>query len=113
MLGGPLFQLLRRARLSDDALKLVRKCIVVISVFAWLPLLILSALDEPFVGSGDIQSLADLGNGFEVVRTMQIAPVTKGAVIQLAVMTLVPIVPLALTMMPLEQLIKTVFGLLF
>jgi hypothetical protein len=26
--------------------------------------------DEPFAGSGDIQSLADLGNSFEVVRTM-------------------------------------------
>ena len=33
--------------------------------------------DEPLVGSGDIQSLADLNNSFEVVRTMGIAPVTK------------------------------------
>ena len=30
--------------------------------------------DEPLVGSGDIQSLADLANSFEVVRTMRIAP---------------------------------------
>jgi hypothetical protein len=28
--------------------------------------------DEPLVGSADIQSLADLGNSFEVVRTMRI-----------------------------------------
>jgi hypothetical protein len=46
--------------------------------------------DEPFVGSGDIQSLADLGNSFEVVRTMQIAPITRDAIIRLAVATLVP-----------------------
>ena len=36
--------------------------------------------DEPLVGSGDIQSLADLGNSFEVVRTMQIAPITRDAI---------------------------------
>ncbi len=69
--------------------------------------------DEPFVGSGDIQSLADLGNSYEVVRTMRIAPVTKEAVLRLVVATLAPIVPLALTMMPLEELLKKLFGILF
>ena len=69
--------------------------------------------DEPFVGSGDIQSLADLGNSFEVVRTMRIAPITRDAILRLAAATLAPIVPLALTMMPLEELLKTLFGVLF
>ena len=69
--------------------------------------------DEPLVGSGDIQSLADLGNSYEVVRTMRVAPVTKEAVVQLVVATLAPIVPLLLTMMPLEQLLKTLVGVLF
>jgi hypothetical protein len=69
--------------------------------------------DEPFVGSGDIQSLADLGNSFEVVRTMQIAPITIDAIVRLAAATLVPIVPLLLTMMPLEELLKKLFGILF
>ena len=69
--------------------------------------------DEPFVGSGDIQSLADLGNSFEVVRTMQIAPITRDAIIRLAAATLAPIVPLLLTMMPLEELLKKLFGILF
>ncbi|HSD97844.1 MAG TPA: hypothetical protein VLB06_11970 [Sulfuricaulis sp.] len=70
-------------------------------------------VDEPLVGSGDIQSLADLGNSYEVVRTMRVAPVTKEAILQLAVATLAPIVPLLLTMMPLEQLLKTLLGVLF
>jgi len=70
-------------------------------------------VDEPLVGSGDIQSLADLGNSYEVVRTMRIAPVTKEAVTQLVVATLAPISPLLLTMMPLEQLLKTLLGVLF
>jgi AcrR family transcriptional regulator len=69
--------------------------------------------DEALVGSGDIQSLADLGNSFEVVRTMRIAPITREAVLQLAAATLAPVVPLALTMMSLEELLKTLGGVLF
>jgi hypothetical protein len=71
------------------------------------------AADEPLVGSADIQSLADLANSFEVVRGMQIAPITRDAVLRLVAATLVPIVPLALTMMSLEELLKTLFGILF
>jgi hypothetical protein len=67
---------------------------------------------EAFVGSADIQSLADLGNSYEVVRTMRPVPVTKEMVIQVAVATLAPIVPLALTMMPLEELLKKLIGIL-
>ena len=54
VLGGPLYQLLRRAHMSGDALELARRRIVVISLVAWLPLLVLSvaggtALDGPAV----------------------------------------------------------------
>jgi hypothetical protein len=69
--------------------------------------------DEPLVGSADIQSLADMANSFDVVRTMRLVPVTRQAVLQLAVATLAPVVPLVLTMMSLEQLLKTLFGILF
>lgn len=69
--------------------------------------------DEAFVGSGDIQSLADLGNSYEVVRTMRLVPITKEAVLRLAAAPLLPLVPLLLTMMPLEELARTLFGILF
>ncbi len=69
--------------------------------------------EEPLVGSADIQSLADLSNSFEVVATMRLAPVTRGTILQTVVATLAPVVPLALTMMPLEALLKTLLGLLF
>ncbi len=69
--------------------------------------------DEQLVGSRDIQSLADLGNSFEVVRTMRMLPVTREAVLQVAVATLAPVVPLALTMMSLEDLLKKLLGTLF
>jgi len=44
VLGGPLYQLLRRAHLSDDALLMVRQRVVVIALLTWLPLLVLSAV---------------------------------------------------------------------
>jgi hypothetical protein len=69
--------------------------------------------DEPLMGSGDIQSLADMGNSFEVVRTMRVAPVNKETIILLAAATLAPVAPLLLTMMPLEQLLKKLLGILF
>lgn len=71
-----------------------------------------TAPDEPLVGTGDIQSLADLANSFEVVKTMQLVPITRLALLQLGVATLLPIAPLLLTMMPLEQLLRQLAGLL-
>ena len=44
---------------------------------------------------------------------MQFAPVTKDAIIRLVAATLAPIAPLALTMMPLDELLKMLFGILF
>jgi len=67
---------------------------------------------EDLVGSGDVQSLADMGGSYEMVRSMLPAPVTKELVIQLGMATLAPIVPLALTMMPLEELLKRLMGIL-
>jgi hypothetical protein len=68
--------------------------------------------DEPLVGSADIQSLADLGNSYEIVRGMRILPVTREGLLQLGAAVLAPLVPLALTMMPLEELLKRLAGVL-
>jgi hypothetical protein len=68
--------------------------------------------DEPFVGSADIQSLADLANSYDVVRTMRVAPITRQSIVQVVGATLLPVVPLALTMMPLEDLLKKLLGVL-
>jgi hypothetical protein len=69
--------------------------------------------DEPLVGSGDIQSLADLGNSYEIVQSMRIIPITRDTIVQLAAAIVAPLVPLALTMMPLEELLNKLFGILF
>jgi hypothetical protein len=69
--------------------------------------------NEALVGSADIQSLADLGNSYELVRTMRLAPITKEAILRVAAAALVPMVPLLLTMMPLEALLKVLLGVVF
>jgi len=69
--------------------------------------------DEPLVGSADIQSLADLGNSFEVVKEMRLVPFTMRTVLQLTVLTLLPVGPLLLTMFSLEQVLDSLLKVLF
>ncbi len=61
--------------------------------------------NEPLVGSADVQSLADMGNSFEVVKGMRLVPFGKDMVVQLAVISLLPLAPLILTMIPLGELL--------
>lgn len=68
--------------------------------------------NELLIGSPDIQSLADIANSFAVVRTMSIVIFTKTSIFELAVLTVLPIAPLLLTMMPVEEILKTLLGLL-
>ena len=67
---------------------------------------------EPLVGSADIQSLADLANSFDVVKEMDALPFNKNTVLQLAIVIVLPLVPLALTMIPLEEMIDRAIKLL-
>lgn len=69
--------------------------------------------DEAFLGSGDIQSLADLGGGFEIVDTMRVTPFTLQSVLQLALATLAPVLPLALTMFSLQELMQRLVKVVF
>lgn len=67
---------------------------------------------EPLVGSADIQSLAELANSFEVVNRMQPVPFGKETIILLVVATALPVLPLVLTIFPLDELIKRLSGIL-
>src|SRR6476620_11275396 len=51
VLGGPLYQLFRRTRLSEPALELAGRRILVITAIAWLPLLLLTAIEGQTVGA--------------------------------------------------------------
>jgi hypothetical protein len=71
------------------------------------------ATDEPALGSGDIQSLADLGNSFAVARAMRLVPIATDDIVLLFVLTTVPFVPLLLTIMPLDKLVEEAIKLVF
>ena len=68
---------------------------------------------EALIGSGDIQSLADLGNSFSVIRGMNLFPFGRETVLRLAVITALPILPLTLTLISLEELVLKLLGAVF
>ena len=76
VLGGPLYQLLRRARLADDALRLQRRRIVVIALLAWLPLLLLSTLGGHVLGGVAVPFLMDVDVH---VKFLVVIPLLVGA----------------------------------
>jgi hypothetical protein len=69
--------------------------------------------NKPLLGSSDLQSLADLGNSFQVIGNIRPFPFGRDTVIQLVVFPLLPVAPLVLTMIPLEELIKKLVGAVF
>jgi len=67
---------------------------------------------ESPLGTGDIQSLADMNNSFETVRAARAVPITRDTVLLLAVSTLLPMAPLVLTVLPAEEIAKELLKLL-
>ena len=61
--------------------------------------------DEPLLGTADIQSLADLGNSFGFVRAMNVLPVTRDHVIRVALLTVIPMMPLVFLVMPVAAIL--------
>jgi hypothetical protein len=76
----------------------------------WLPQDV-PATDSP-LGTGDIQSLADIANSLATVRATRAVPITRQAVVQLAAAVLVPLAPLLLTVIPAEELARRLLKLL-
>lgn len=68
--------------------------------------------DEPLLGSGDIQSLADLGGSFERIEGMRPVPFGLKDVTALAAASAAPMLPVAATVMPIEELVKTILKIL-
>jgi hypothetical protein len=66
--------------------------------------------DEPLLGSGDIQSLADLGNSFGMIREMKPFPFSTQNIIQIAVIASLPGLPLIFLVMPVGEILKLLAG---
>jgi len=62
--------------------------------------------DEPLLGTGDIQSLADLGNSFIFARQMKPIPFSLQTIIQMSVIAAAPMLPLLPLVMPIADILK-------
>jgi hypothetical protein len=68
---------------------------------------------EEVLGAADIQSLADLGNSYAMVREMRSVPFGLEDITRLAAATAAPLVPLLLTVFSLEELITRIIKVVF
>ena len=65
------------------------------------------------LGTGDIQSLADLGNSYSVVREMRIVPFGTDDITRLAAATVTPLLPLTLLVFSLEEVVTRLVKIVF
>jgi hypothetical protein len=61
--------------------------------------------NESILGTADLQSLADLGNSYEVIRHMRIVPFGPTVVLALAAAVIAPMLPLLLLKFRLDELL--------
>jgi hypothetical protein len=76
VLGGPIFQLLRKSHLAGDSLELVYRRILIITMVAWLPLLLLTTLDS---SAGNVDRLSFFHDVEAHVRFLVALPVLIAA----------------------------------
>jgi hypothetical protein len=67
---------------------------------------------EEVLGSADIQSLADMGGGYDLVARMRVVPIELNQLAALALSALLPMVPLLATAIPLQQILTKLLGIL-
>lgn len=72
-----------------------------------------AAEGDELLGTGDIQSLADLGNSYSAVKEMRVVPFGLQDMIRLAATTAAPLLPLGLTIFSVEELVVRIFKILF
>jgi hypothetical protein len=72
-----------------------------------------SSTSEELLGAADIQSLADLGDSYGLVRDMRSVPFGLDDVTRLAAATAAPLVPLLLTIFSPEELLMRIIKVLF
>ena len=66
---------------------------------------------EPLLGTGDIQSLADLGNSFAFIENMRMAPISRKLVLQLAGQAAIPLIPVIILGTPTPELMRELWKL--
>jgi hypothetical protein len=67
---------------------------------------------DRLLGTGDIQSLADLANSFTVAKETCLMPFGKEQVFSLTIILAAPLLPLLLFVIPLEEMVDRIVALL-
>ena len=67
---------------------------------------------DRLLGTGDIQSLADLANSFTVAKETRLMPFGKEQVFSLTIILAAPLLPLLLFVIPLEEMVDRIVALL-
>jgi hypothetical protein len=61
---------------------------------------------DDLLGATDIQSLADLGTSYDVIRRMRLVPIGARAVAIVVTVVVIPMIPLVLLEVPLTELVR-------
>lgn len=69
--------------------------------------------NEQILGTGDIQSLADIGSSSEVVNNMRIVPMSIRIPVAMLIMIAAPFVPLIALKYPASEILKSLIGFIF
>jgi len=72
-----------------------------------------AAEGDELLGTGDIQSLADLGTSYDAVKDMRPVPFGLEDIARLAAATALPLLPLGLTVFSLDELLARLVKILF
>jgi len=67
--------------------------------------------DEQLLGTADIQSLADLANSFNIVKTMRVVPPSTRNAMPLILSIALPMVPFLAAIIPLKEILKLLLQL--
>lgn len=70
-----------------------------------------TAGEEPLLGTADIQSLADLGNSFAIIKGMRVMPPNIRHAETLVMAAALPMIPLLAFIMPVEKILKQLLQL--
>jgi hypothetical protein len=68
--------------------------------------------DEIPLGNPDMSSLVDLGSSFQVICEMKVFPVSRRQLVQAALISCAPGVPLAFLVLPFDQVLRLIAGII-
>jgi hypothetical protein len=67
---------------------------------------------EEQLGTGDIQSLADLNNSVGIIKSMRVIPTSRNLILSIAGSCIIPMLPLLLLKYPLLEIVSTLLKIL-